>query len=824
MKIPSKQYELFSIFLILLLNFSYTSAAVPPAINSFTPDSGSVGTLVTITGTNLDSITAFSIGGATAIIISDSGNSVIAMVMPGAVTGVVSITTAGGTVTSLNNFNITATPYPSIQQGGKLSGSDANGQAEQGFSVCISADGNTAIVGGFYDNSNVGAAWIYTRTKGVWTQQGSKLVGTGASGNAQQGISVALSADGNTAIVGGFSDSSGIGAAWIFTRNQKNNTWSQQGSKLTGSDAAGYSQQGSSVSLSADGNTALVGGYTDSSGIGAAWIYIRNGNSWSQQGNKLTGSDAIGEAGEGRSVALSSDGNTALVGGNEDNGGIGAAWVYTRNGNTWTQQGNKLLGSDAIGGSGQGISVSLSADGNTAMVGGDMDNSDTGAVWVYTRSQGIWTQQGSKLVGTGATGEAWQGRSVSLSADGNTAIEGGSSDNSEYGAAWIFTRSVSKWVQRGKKLIGTGSIGNAYQSISVYLSANGYTAVEGGYFDDSKVGAAWIFVSNILPTIQASNINFSNIKSNQMHLSWTNGNGDNRVVFVKQGTGTISYPVNDSTYIADNNLLNKGTQLGNSEYYCVYNGNGDSVTITGLNTSTLYSVEVFEYNGNSGNELYLTSVATNNPSIDSTIAMPMPTIQASNINFSNVYSTQMIISWTNGNGSSRALFVKQGTGAITNPLDSSNYVASSSWMSKGTQLGNSGYYCVYNGTGNTVTLTGLTTLTEYTAQVFEYNGNAGEELYLTSSATNNPNTQDTHAMVNTITANKPNVYPNPTTGLVTLDASEGIVTIMDSEGRKISETNIGDDKTVNFYNYNPGIYFLILKTNDSIYFYKIIKQ
>ena len=168
--------------------------------------------------------------------------------------------------------------------------------------------------------------------------------------------------------------------------------------------------------------------------------------------------------------------------------------------------------------------------------------------------------------------------------------------------------------------------------------------------------------------------------------------------------------------------------------------------------------------------------------------------------------------------------MKQGTGAITNPLDSSNYVASSSWMSKGTQLGNSGYYCVYNGTGNTVTLTGLTTLTEYTAQVFEYNGNAGEELYLTSSATNNPNTQDTHAMVNTITANKPNVYPNPTTGLVTLDASEGIVTIMDSEGRKISETNIGDDKTVNFYNYNPGIYFLILKTNDSIYIYKIIKQ
>lgn len=163
-----------------------------------------------------------------------------------------------------------------------------------------------------------------TRVENVWTQQGSKLVGTGASGNAQQGISVGLSADGNTAIVGGFSDNSGVGAAWIFTRNQKNNTWSQQGSKLTGSDAAGNSQQGISVSLSADGNTALVGGNVDSSGIGAAWVYIRSGSSWTQQGSKLTGSDATGEAGEGRSVALSSDGNTALVGGYNDNDNIGA--------------------------------------------------------------------------------------------------------------------------------------------------------------------------------------------------------------------------------------------------------------------------------------------------------------------------------------------------------------------------------------------------------------------------------------------------------------------------------------------------------------------
>jgi hypothetical protein len=86
----------------------------------------------------------------------------------------------------------------------------------------------------------------------------------------------------------------------------------------------------------------------------------------------------------------------------------------------------------------QGVSVSLSADGNTAIVGGLIDNGRLGALWVWTRSGGVWTQQGTKLVGTGAAGTAAQGNSVSLSADGNTAIVGGSNDNSDAGAAWVF--------------------------------------------------------------------------------------------------------------------------------------------------------------------------------------------------------------------------------------------------------------------------------------------------------------------------------------------------------------------------------------------------
>ena len=116
----------------------------------------------------------------------------------------------------LCSVQVSATPAPSVQQGSKLVGSDAVRDANQGYSVALSADGNTAVAGGDFDNNGAGAAWVYMRSGGVWSQQGLKLVGTGAVGTARQGVSVALSADGNTAVVGGVGDSSGVGAAWVF--------------------------------------------------------------------------------------------------------------------------------------------------------------------------------------------------------------------------------------------------------------------------------------------------------------------------------------------------------------------------------------------------------------------------------------------------------------------------------------------------------------------------------------------------------------------------------------------------------------------------------
>jgi antibiotic biosynthesis monooxygenase (ABM) superfamily enzyme len=373
------------------------------------------------------------------------------------------------------------------QEGSKLVGTFAVGLGEQGWSVALSADGNTAIVGGLADNRITGAAWVYTRSNGVWTQQ-SKLAGTEAVGSAGQGWSVALSADGNTAIVGGPFDTSNTGAAWVYTRS--GGIWTQQGNKLVGSGAVGNARQGASVALSDEGNTAIVGGSFDNWNTGAAWVFTRSKGVWTQQRSKLVGAGAVGNAGQGSSLALSSDGNTAIVGGPLDNSNTGAAWVFTRSKDVWTQPGNKLVGAGAVGNAGQGSSVALSADGSTAIVGGPLDNSNTGAAWVYACSGTGW---GTKLVGIGAVGNARQGWSVALSADGSTAIVGGVEDNSYNGAAWIYSRSGTVWTPQSNKLVGTDATGSARQGHSVALSADGKTAIVGGLADNRVKGAAWVY-------------------------------------------------------------------------------------------------------------------------------------------------------------------------------------------------------------------------------------------------------------------------------------------------------------------------------------------
>jgi hypothetical protein len=116
----------------------------------------------------------------------------------------------------------------------------------------------------------------------------------------------------------------------------------------------------------------------------------------------------------------------------------GAAAVFTRSGGVWQNQGNKLVGSDVSGAAHFGHSVALSSNGSTAIIGGPGDSNATGAAWIFKQTAGVWSQYGKKLVGSGAQGPANQGWSVGISGDGRTAIVGGPTDSSLAGAAWVY--------------------------------------------------------------------------------------------------------------------------------------------------------------------------------------------------------------------------------------------------------------------------------------------------------------------------------------------------------------------------------------------------
>ncbi|HRE79069.1 MAG TPA: MopE-related protein, partial [Flavobacterium sp.] len=127
-----------------------------------------------------------------------------------------------------------------------------------------------------------------------------------------------------------------------------------------------------------------------------------------------------------------------------------------------------------------------------------------------------------------------------------------------------------------------------------------------------------------------------------------------------------------------------------------------------------------------------------------------PTTQASNISFENVTTNSLSINWTSGNGANRVVFVKEGSqGTIEDPADGDEFTANNNWNNgapAGTQLGASGYFCVYNGEASTVNLSNLDPFTTYWVRVYEYNGSGTSTDYLVSTATNNPNSQATLAL------------------------------------------------------------------------------
>jgi hypothetical protein len=428
------------------------------------------------------------------------------------------------------------------RQNTKFIASDPENDDNFGYSVDLSSYGTTAIVGAYQEDTSPnignGAAYIFTRSAtypNAWTQQ-QKLVASDPATNDYFGFSVALSGDddfGNTAIVSASqedtSPNTNQGAAYVFTRS--GTTWTQQ-AKLLASDAASSDLFGSSVDLSSDGNTALIGASGEDTSPntdnGASYIFTRSISTWTQQ-QKLLASDATGGDLFGISTALSLDGNTAIVGAHLEttspNTYQGAAYVFTRSGTTWTQQ-QKLLASDAVHEDSFGYSIALSSDGNTALIGAPDENTspniNQGAAYVFTRSGTTWTQQAKLLASDPATHDYF-GSSVDLSSDGNIALIG--APNKTYdGAAYIFTRSGSTWTQQQKMLASDSDAVYPADNFgcSVALSSNTagnfylgpgaeITALIGAFDEDTSPntdnGAAYIFEPNDWARVNVVSVN-----------------------------------------------------------------------------------------------------------------------------------------------------------------------------------------------------------------------------------------------------------------------------------------------------------------------------
>ena len=404
---------------------------------------------------------------------------------------------------------------PLVVQASKLASGSSQAGGLFGISVALSADGSTALIGAPGEAGYAGAVWVFARSGSTWVQQGEALVGgseggvvpgeeceeeeeaeAGEPAECAFGRAVALSADGSTAVIGAPRQSTHRGAAFLFTRS--GSTWSEAATLTGGAQESGAGHLGRGVAISADGHTALVGAPGDHGYRGAAFLFTGSGEAWAEQGAKLTGAGESGVGYFAKSLALSADGSTALIGAPGDNGHLGASFLFTRSGEAFDQPGVRLTGGEESGEGRFGTSTALSADGTTALIGGRSDNGGLGAAWVFTRSGVAFAQQGPKLTGAEEIGPGQLGFSAALSGDGDTALLGGPHDARGSGAAWVLTRSGGLWAPQGEKLIALSPTGKGAFGSSVALSGDGATALIGAP-RDGLFGATWTLLSAAPP-------------------------------------------------------------------------------------------------------------------------------------------------------------------------------------------------------------------------------------------------------------------------------------------------------------------------------------
>lgn len=426
-----------------------------------------------------------------------------------------------------------------------------------GYSVALSDDGNTALIGAsgatVDGKDDQGAAYIFTRSNHVWTQQTRLIANDGEAGD-KLGCSVALLGNGAVAYVGAYQDTVDTyprqGSVYHFTKS--GSTWLPPNKVVASSGfiddefgiavavsgstllvgAHGYSgdrgaayffmpegsgtrevkvtgsgnaddRLGISVAVSDSGNTVLVGAYlADVDGNvdqGAAYAFLHSDSAatW-RQAAKLVAPDGAADDRFGWSVAVSGDGSTGVVGAYQaDVNGkadAGAAYVFIREFLGGVEYQGKLTGAE-VAGDHLGYAVALNDDGNVAVLGAIGHNSDQGRAFIYTRSGTTWTNAQTLLAFEGETGDVF-GRSVALSADGLVALVGASRVDvgtaTDQGAAYVFRKTSENWVQEKQMTDMNGAAGDLL-GVSVALSENGNRALLGAYQGEDGPGKAVFF-------------------------------------------------------------------------------------------------------------------------------------------------------------------------------------------------------------------------------------------------------------------------------------------------------------------------------------------
>jgi hypothetical protein len=401
---------------------------------------------------------------------------------------------------------------------------EAPEKPEFGTGVALSSDGTTALVGAPDGESHTGAAWIFHRDGARWSQQGPKLTspGSGEEGVCEGeealeeteepiscafGRSVALSSNGETALIGAPHHGARPGVAWVLDRSSGPKIWNmEEAVALTGASEQGQQNFGFSVALSSTGNQAVVGAPEEHGGRGAAYVYERTevGSPWNN-GVELSGSGEGPGGHLGFSVALSSDGQQLVAGAPLDTLKKGSAFVFEHVGNSWTQNGGPLSGAGESGEGRFGESVAIAGNGSTVIVGAPSENGKIGSVWTFGYAAGRWSELPTgKLVGPGNAKEEF-GRGVALSASGAFAAVGAPKAHAKErgegaGSVTFYEARNFGWTERQVLEAGPLEKGNGQFGKSVSMTGGGETILVGAPHESFKAGAVWLFGKR--PTVE----------------------------------------------------------------------------------------------------------------------------------------------------------------------------------------------------------------------------------------------------------------------------------------------------------------------------------